>query len=55
MEALLNSYFHFDWLVSLGLFASVIDDELLLFSNPVVAAIDHHVDVIPQIYCYAVV
>jgi hypothetical protein len=48
VQALFYSHLHLDGVVLLGLNAQVLDEELLLFRDAVIVAIDHHVDEVAE-------
>ena len=48
VKALFDTHFHFDARVFSRLLADVLHDELLLLRDPVVVAIDHHIDKVAQ-------
>ena len=55
VKTLLNSHFHFYWLVFFRFWTKVLDDEFFLFGDSIVAAINDYIDVVSESHNYAIV
>ena len=55
VKALLDAHLHLDWPVGVWLCADVGHNEFLLLRYAIVITVDHHVNVISQVYHYAIV